>query len=176
MWGPLVPAPSTPPRKRSSRKEKPGVAFHRDAGQQFVLTMARLPNRDSKLNAASSMQRRRTCETCGALLDRKRIGRPARYCSNRCRDKAYEARNFSVFATARIRDKAIRRNSLKKSDTSITCEGVFVDRGLVFSVPLDLIGHASLRFDSPRLDPTVVRTILENELPDDKNCRGQRHD
>jgi hypothetical protein len=32
--------------------------------------------------------------------------------------------------------------------------------------PLDLIGHATHRFDSAlRLDPTIVRTILELELP-----------
>jgi hypothetical protein len=28
------------------------------------------------------------------------------------------------------------------------------------------------RFDSPRLDPTVVRTIFENELPDNKKPSG----
>jgi hypothetical protein len=120
-------------------------------------------------------QRQRTCLTCGARLERKRTGRPARYCSDRCRDKAYEGRNFSVFAAARIRDKAIRRNSQKKPETSIACEGVFADRGSVFSVPLDLIGHASFRFDSPILDSTVVRTILKTELPGaKKRTRGER--
>jgi hypothetical protein len=34
------------------------------------------------------------------------------------------------------------------------------------SAPLDLIGHAAHRFDSARrLDPGVVRAILESELP-----------
>jgi hypothetical protein len=117
---------------------------------------------------APRTQRQRTCLTCGARLERKRMGRPARYCSDRCRDKAYEGRNFSDFAAARIRDKAIRRNSQKKAETSIACKGDFAGRGSVFSVPLDLIGHASFKFDSPGLEPTVVRTILKTELPPTK--------
>jgi hypothetical protein len=123
-------------------------------------------------NRPSRMQRLRACLTCGARLERNGAGRPAKYCSARCRDKAYEGRNFSVFAAARIRDKAIRRNSIKKSDTSMACKGDFAGRGSVFSAPWDLIGHASFKFDSPHLDPTVVRTILENELPDDKKLSG----
>jgi hypothetical protein len=127
---------------------------------------------NSKLNAGPSMQRRWTCKTCGARLERKRTGRPAKYCSDRCRDKAYEGRNFSAFATSRIRGEAIRRNSTKTSAISEACEGDFADRASVFSAPLDLIGHASLKFDSPHLDPTVVRTILDNELPDNKKLSG----
>ena len=107
-------------------------------------------------------KRWRNCLTCGARLERKRTGRPARYCSDRCRDKAYEGRNF----------KAVRRNSRKNLETSITCRGVFADRGSVFSVPLDLIGHAGFRFESPRFDPTVVRTILENELGETEQQTG----
>jgi hypothetical protein len=34
-------------------------------------------------------QRPRTCLTCRSCLERKRTGRPARYCSDRFRDKAY---------------------------------------------------------------------------------------
>jgi hypothetical protein len=34
------------------------------------------------------------------------------------------------------------------------------------SVPLDLIGHASHRFDDAlRLDPVLVRAVLSTELP-----------
>src|SRR5262249_10143994 len=125
----------------------------------------RLPKPDSKRNAAPLMHRRRTCKTCGARLVRKRTGRPARYCSDRCRDKAYEGRNFSAFAAARIRDKAIRRNSRKIFVTSEACEGDFAGRGSVFLVPLDLMGHASFKFDSPPLDADVVAAILKTELP-----------
>jgi hypothetical protein len=134
--------------------------------------MKQLANRHPKRNAAPRMQRQRTCEICGVRLERKRTGRPARYCSDRCRDKAHEERNFSVFATARIRDKDIRRNSQKKPEISTACEGDFAGRGSVFSVPLHLIGHASFRFHGPRLDSTVVRTILKNELPDNKKLSG----
>jgi hypothetical protein len=112
------------------------------------LTMTRLPNHDSNRNDVPFLKRRRTCLTCGARLERKRLGRLARYCSDRCRDKAYEGRNFSVFATARIRDEAIRRNSQKIPVTSKACEGDFAGRGSVFSVPLDLIGHASFSIES----------------------------
>jgi hypothetical protein len=119
-------------------------------------------------------QRLRTCLTCRSRFERKRTGRPARYCSDRCRDKAYEGRNFSVFATARIRDKAIRRNSQKKPETSMACKGDFAGRGPVFLVPLDLIGHASFRFDSSRLDPTVVGVILKKELPGLTNKKTAR--
>jgi hypothetical protein len=118
------------------------------------------------------MQRLRKCGTCGAQIKRKRRGRIAKYCSDRCRDKAYEERNFSTFATARIRDKAIRRNSQKKPETSMTCKGDFAGRGLVFSVPQDLVGHDSFRFESPRLHPIVLRAILENELPQNKMPAG----
>jgi hypothetical protein len=90
------------------------------------------------------------------------------------RDKAYEERNFAIYATARIRDKAIRRNSTKMPITSMACKGDLAGRGSVFSVPLDLIGHASFKFDSPPLDRAVVRTIFKKKLPDIKSERGER--
>ena len=135
--------------------------------------MRQLPKLDSERNAAPRLQRLRTCLTCGKRLERKRCGRPAQYCSPRCRDRAYEGRNFAVSATARIRktcglqsDQAIRRNGKKTPANSVACEGDFAGRGSAFSVPLDLVGNASHRFDSaPRLDPAVRRAILKSELP-----------
>jgi hypothetical protein len=149
------PPMATNPRPKT--RSTPGAARFR----RFAMT-----------NPPPRTQWLRTCKTCGARLERKRTGRPARYCSPRCRDKAYEGRTFSAFATSRIRNEGIRRNSIKKSDTSMACKGDSAGRGSGFSVPLDLIGHASLRFDSPRLEPTVLRTILENELPENKKPSG----
>jgi hypothetical protein len=122
-------------------------------------------------NRPPRTQRQHTCLTCGARLECKRLGRPARYCSDRCRDKAYEGRNFSVFAAARIRGKAIRRNSQETED----CEDDFAGRGSVFLVPLDLMGHASFKFDSLPLDADVVAAILKTELPvsGPKDQRGE---
>jgi hypothetical protein len=47
----------------------------------------------------------------------------------------------------------------------MTYEGDFADRGSVFSVPRDLIGHSNFNFNGPRLDPAVGRTIIKRELP-----------
>jgi hypothetical protein len=158
--------PPPPPPVGCAAKKKPSFACHRNGrANRSIVMMKPLPNQGPKRNVAPLIRRRRTCLGCDAPLARKRLGRPPRHCSDRCREKAYEERNFATYATARIRAKAIRRNSQKLPRISETCESDFADRRSVFSVSRDLIGHGCFKFDSPRLDPAVARTIIKREVP-----------
>jgi hypothetical protein len=128
-------------------------------GQSSVpwVTGARGKPGDPEHKAAAS------CLVCGQLLQRKQTGRAPKYCGARCRDKAREARTFAVSGVARLRGGALDASpeALGISDSAIPRNAPI--GGMA---PRDVIGHATHRFDSAlRLDPTIVRTLLELELP-----------
>ena len=110
------------------------------------------------------------CLLCGEPLQLKKTGRAPKYCSARCRDKAREARTFALRGVARVRGGLARLRGNAR-DASLTVPGMpdsAVPRNAVAGVlvPLDLIGHASRRFDNAlRLDPVLVRAVLSTELP-----------
>jgi hypothetical protein len=104
-----------------------------------------------------------SCLVCGQPLQRKQTGRAPKYCCARCRDKAREARTFAVSGVARLRGGTL--------DASLEVLGIpdsAIPRNAPIggTAPLDVIGHASHRFDSAlRLDPVDIRAILDEELP-----------
>jgi hypothetical protein len=103
-----------------------------------------------------------SCRFCSQPLQRKQTGRAPRYCGSRCRDRAREARTFALFGVARVRRSALDAPSrLPGNGDSPNPRNALAD----VSVPLDLIGHASHRFDAvPNLDRALLRTVLSTEL------------
>jgi hypothetical protein len=76
---------------------------------------------------------------------------------------------LAIFASHRIpQQEAINHmmESSPREQISLTFSAACILRRMTGSAPLDLIGHASHRFEpARRLDPAVVRAILKSELP-----------
>ena len=104
------------------------------------------------------------CQNCGRPLRPKRGSRRQTYCGCRCRSEARRNRNFVASGHTRYPGQASARSVDNPPLLSMASEGRFGHRGYRFNAPRDLLGHACFKFHSPRLDPPIVRAIIDREI------------
>ena len=71
------------------------------------------------------------CAVCGRGLVVKHTGRKRRFCSDRCRDRARQDRNYAFRETVRGQGSAIPRNAGNFLAISSGCKPVSAGRGYV---------------------------------------------
>jgi hypothetical protein len=71
------------------------------------------------------------CAVCGRNLVMKHTGRKGRFCSDRCRDRARQDRNYAFCGTVMTRGSGVPRNAGNPYTISTTYRPVFAGRGYV---------------------------------------------
>jgi len=104
---------------------------------------------------------------CERELPKRKLGRPPKYCTKRCRKAAFRERRWyrgGISSPARvIPDEG--QNASKKDSNSKDYDAKNCDLASQFSVPLDLVGGCSRPWPgAPRLDRKLRQRIIELEV------------
>ena len=118
-------------------------------------------------DTSSAVARQLICEQCGESLRQRKLGRPKRFCSTRCRKAAHRESSYSAGISSLawvVPDPG--RNGIKKLNKS----GVYgtQKRGVSpqFIAPKDILGRGYRWPQTPRLDRKTWVKIVRAEIGD----------
>jgi hypothetical protein len=123
--------------------------------------------------AASS---RRQCEHCGKVLPRWLPGgrgavrKSQRFCSESCQGKAARKRARQPGRLSGATGHEVRADGAQKPPSNGPSGGGSQSASVtsepsICTVPINLVGGGSFRFDGPRLDSALLQAILDQEVP-----------
>ena len=114
---------------------------------------------------------RRRCPVCNLPISIKSTGRPAKFCSDRCRQESFRLTGRPEFRD-RFHDSsvtpdtgsALPRNPKKSSANSINCEGSLADRGSAINAPIVVIGLGCHAGPQPPEESTERAALIRNAI------------
>jgi hypothetical protein len=103
---------------------------------------------------------------CGRQLPKRKLGRPAKYCSPRCRKEAFREKRWNtagISFPARVVPEA-GQNASKRTVNSNTSEAPKANPPSKFSVPLNLLGGGRQWPGAPKLERGLWAYIIDLEV------------